>query len=48
SDGLKPRLHPLVKEIKDIMAGAVLITAIVAALIGLIIFWPYIEAIFIL
>ncbi len=43
SDILKPRLHPVVKEIKDMMAAAVLITSITAAVIGLIIFWTFIK-----
>lgn len=42
-DVLKPRLHPYVEEIKDIMAAAVLLASIVSAVIGIIIFWPYIN-----
>ncbi len=41
SDALKPRLHPMVKEIKDMMAGAVLITAITAVTVAGIIFSTY-------
>lgn len=41
SDGLKPRLSELVKEVKDMMAGAVLITAIISAIIASMILWPY-------
>ena len=41
SDLLKPRLHDYVRVIKDIMAGAVLLTAFGAALIGIIIFLPH-------
>jgi diacylglycerol kinase len=41
SDALKPRLHPMVKEIKDMMAGAVLITAITAVTVAGIIFSSY-------
>ncbi len=40
-DILKPRIHHYVEEIKDIMAGTVLIAAIGTALIGVLIFWPY-------
>lgn len=43
SDALKPRLHPLVKEVKDMMAGASLLVAIIAAVIGLLIFYPHIS-----
>ena len=34
-------IHPLAKKAKDAAAGAVLISAICAAIIGLIIFIPY-------
>ncbi|EKD47399.1 MAG: hypothetical protein ACD_66C00081G0004 [uncultured bacterium] len=43
SDGLKPRLNELVKDVKDMMAGAVLITALVAAIIASMILWPYLA-----
>lgn len=41
SDALKPRLHPMVKDVKDMMAGAVLITAITAATVAILIFSSY-------
>lgn len=41
TDVLKPRLNDFVKEIKDIMAAAVMIASILAVIIGLIIFLPY-------
>jgi diacylglycerol kinase len=41
SDGLKPRLNDMVKDVKDMMAGAVLITAIVSAVIAVMILYPY-------
>lgn len=40
-DILKPRVHPYAKLIKDLMAACVLISAILAIIIGLIIFVPY-------
>lgn len=40
-DILKPRVHPYVRIVKDVMAGAVLLSAFAATLIGLLIFWPY-------
>lgn len=40
-DLVKPRLHDQVAEIKDIMAAAVLLVSAGAAVIGVIIFWPY-------
>lgn len=41
-DIYKPRLDPYVRDIKDMMAAAVLIASIGALVIGLIIFIPYI------
>ena len=41
SDVLKPRINSYVKEIKDIMAAAVFISALIAVILGLIIFVPY-------
>lgn len=42
-DVFKPRIHPFVEDVKDIMAGIVLIASLGALLVGLIIFWPYIA-----
>lgn len=42
TDVLKPRINSYVKEIKDIMAAAVMLSSIIAVIIGLIIFIPYI------
>jgi diacylglycerol kinase (ATP) len=41
ADAASPEFHPLVRDAKDVAAGAVLVTAIAAAVIGAIIFWPY-------
>lgn len=41
TDVLKPRIHDYVKEIKDIMAAAVMLASVAASIIGLIIFLPY-------
>ncbi|NLR61536.1 diacylglycerol kinase family protein [Chitinophaga polysaccharea] len=41
-DHLSPQLHPHVKFIKDVAAGAVLVAAIAAAIIGAVIFIPHI------
>src|SRR3989338_5757149 len=40
-DVFKPRIHPMVEEIKDLMAGAVLIASVGALVVGLLIFMPY-------
>jgi diacylglycerol kinase len=41
TDLFKPRVHPYVGIIKDIMAAAVLMTSLGAVIIGLIILWPH-------
>lgn len=43
ADAAVEDLHPLVGHAKDVAAGAVLVTAIGAAIVGVIIFWPYIH-----
>lgn len=42
-DVASPEFHPLVRKAKDIAAGAVLLSAIGAAAIGLVIFLPYLA-----
>jgi len=43
ADAASPEFHPLVRDAKDVAAGAVLLTAIAAAVIAVIIFWPYVA-----
>lgn len=45
-DLLKPRLSTYVRDVKDLMAAAVLVAAVFAAMIGLIIFVPYVSLFF--
>ena len=45
-DVLKPRMHPYVETIKDIMAAVVLISSIGAVLIGALILGPYLIGFF--
>ncbi len=40
-DLLKPRLNEYAGEVKDVMAGAVLIASLSALVVGVCIFWPY-------
>ncbi|EKE19134.1 MAG: Diacylglycerol kinase [uncultured bacterium] len=42
-DILKPRIHPYARLIKDLMAAVVLISATGAAVVGVIIFYPYLR-----
>ena len=46
ADAASPEFHPLVRDAKDVAAGAVLITAIAAAVIGGLIFWPHLARLF--
>lgn len=46
ADVASPEFHPLAGKAKDVAAGAVLITAIGALVIGIIVFTPYIRALF--
>ncbi len=46
ADLLKPRLHHYVAIIKDVLAAAVLVTALGSAVIGILIFWPYFVTLF--
>lgn len=43
TDLASPEIHPLAEKTKDVAAGAVLITAIGAAVIGLLIFVPHLA-----
>ncbi len=41
-DMLEPRLHHYVRDIKDLMAAAVLLASLVSVGVALVIFWPLI------
>ena len=41
-DILKPRIHPYARLIKDLMAAGVLLVSILALVIGILIFYPYV------
>lgn len=45
-DLTSPDYHPYARDTKDVAAGAVLISAITAGIIGVLVFGPYILAIF--
>ena len=42
-DIIKPNVHPYVRVVKDMSAGAVLLAAIVAVLVGMYIFIPHLR-----
>ncbi len=46
TDIVKPRLHDQVGVVKDIMAATVLISSAGAAMLGIIIFYPYVIELF--
>ncbi|MDL2222348.1 diacylglycerol kinase family protein [Parabacteroides sp. OttesenSCG-928-N08] len=46
-DLVSPDYHPAIKRVKDLAAGAVLLMAIAAAVVGLIIFVPKLIALFV-
>jgi diacylglycerol kinase (ATP) len=43
-DLTSPEYHPFARDTKDVAAGAVLIAAVTAAIIGILIFTPYVFA----
>jgi diacylglycerol kinase (ATP) len=43
ADAATPKFHPLVREAKDVATAAVLLTAVAAAIIGIIIFCPCVQ-----
>jgi diacylglycerol kinase (ATP) len=43
ADVASPNFHPVVRDAKDVAAGAVLITAVGSVVLGSIIFWPYVA-----
>ena len=45
-DLFKPRIHEYAEEVKDIMAGAVLTGSIGAVVVGIIVFWPHLAALY--
>src|SRR5262245_17688472 len=44
ADVASPSFHPVVRDAKDVAAGAVLITAIAATVIGGLVFWPHLAS----
>ena len=43
-DVVQPELHASVKAAKDVAAGAVLVASVGAAVIGTLVFWPYVAS----
>src|SRR5205807_9410785 len=44
ADAATPSFHPNVRDAKDVAAGAVLVTAVAAVIIGITVFWPHLTA----
>ena len=44
ADAAVPEFHPLVRKAKDVAAGTVLVTAVVAVILGLLVFLPYLVS----
>ena len=42
ADSTAPEFHPLVGQAKDVAAGAVLVTAVAAVIVGFLVFGPYV------
>lgn len=42
ADSITKEHHPLIGQAKDVAAGGVLVASVGAAVIGIIVFWPYI------
>ena len=40
TDVASPNFHPMAEKAKDVAAGAVLVSAVGAAIIGILVFWP--------
>jgi diacylglycerol kinase len=45
ADATSPNFHPVIRDAKDVAAGAVLITATASSVIGAIIFWPHLKGV---
>jgi diacylglycerol kinase len=43
-DLLQPRLNPYAGDVKDLMAGAVLLASIGASVLAVYLFWPHLLA----
>lgn len=46
ADAVSPEYHPLIKSVKDLAAGGVLIVAIAAAIVGFLVFLPKVLLLF--
>ena len=46
ADQTHPERHPAIGLVKDIAAGAVLWASVISVIIGVLIFWPYLKALF--
>jgi undecaprenol kinase len=47
SNEISQSIHPVIKQVKDVAAGAVLLSSIISFIVGIIIFLPKIKSLFI-
>jgi diacylglycerol kinase len=43
ADAIRPDPHPMIRDVKDVAAGAVLLLSVAAAIAGVVVFWPYVT-----
>jgi len=42
ADRVQPDQDPAIRDVKDIAAGAVLVVSVATAVVGVVVFWPYV------
>ena len=42
ADRVEPDRDPVIRDVKDIAAGGVLVVSVASAIVGLTVFWPYV------
>jgi diacylglycerol kinase len=42
ADRVQPEPDPAIRDVKDIAAGAVLVVSVAAAVVGVVVLWPYV------
>jgi len=42
ADRVQPEQDPAIRDVKDLAAGAVLVVSVAAAVVGVVVLWPYV------